>query len=69
MQTPSFHGQERLEFCSKTAMPIEWRAFSCYNACKKAMKEVSGMGEQPKKQHISAGLLAHVGAGRGAPPE
>ena len=31
------------------------------------MKEVSDMGEQPKKAHISAGLLAHVCASRGVP--
>ena len=31
------------------------------------MKEVSGMGEQPKKQYISAGLLAHVNASRRVP--
>ena len=28
------------------------------------MEGVSGMGEQPKKPHISAGLLAHVDAGK-----
>ena len=28
------------------------------------MKGASAMGEQPKKPHISAGLLAHVDAGK-----
>ena len=30
----------------------------------KPFREVSGMGEQTKKPHISVGLLAHVDAGR-----
>jgi len=33
----------------------------------KPFKGVSGMGEQAKKAHISAGLLAHVGASRREP--
>jgi hypothetical protein len=51
----------------KSLLPIDERPNPCYNGSIYARKEGSNMGEQVKKRQISAGLLAHVDAGRRAP--
>ena len=50
----------RLDFYPNPASAIDERQFSCYNKAYLSEKEASCMGEGPKKQQISAGLLAHV---------
>ena len=49
---------------SKPLSPIDARCFSCYNDAYLRGNEALSMGEQFKKKHISAGLLAHVDAGK-----
>ena len=44
--------------------PIDEGSVSCYNAFTEMRREAPTMSEQPKKPHMSAGLLALVCANR-----
>ena len=53
-------GGKDWNLAEKPLFPIDGRLFSCYNDAYLRGKGVSSMGEQFKKKHISAGLLAHM---------
>ena len=57
-------GRKNQEFGENLRLPIDERPNPCYNGSIYARKEGSNMGEQVKKRQISAGLLAHVDAGK-----
>jgi hypothetical protein len=52
--------KDKPEFYPRPMYPIDERQFPCYNKTYLSKKEASRMGERPKKQQISTGLLAHV---------
>ena len=51
---------QELHFLQNSVKSIDENPFPCYNDVYLSEKEASLMGERPKKQQISAGLLAHV---------
>lgn len=61
--------QAGVRFWNKSPFAIDERLFPCYNDWQLPEKEAFRMAEQTRKQNMSAGLLAHVNAGRGAPCE